>query len=78
MTLRCDLGELITAMVTPFDKQRAVDYKSVEKVSKHLLEQKTDAIVVAGTTGESPTLTHEEEQEGCNQRTMQDYNGCRV
>ncbi len=63
MTLRCDLGELITAMVTPFDKERNVDYKSVEKVSKHLLDQKTDAIVVAGTTGESPTLTHEEEQE---------------
>lgn len=63
MTLRCDLGELITAMVTPFDKERAVDYKSLEKVSKHLLEQKTDAIVVAGTTGESPTLTHEEEYE---------------
>ncbi len=63
MTLRYDAGELITAMVTPFDKDRAVDYKSVEKVSKHLLEQKTDAIIVAGTTGESPTLTHEEEQE---------------
>mgnify|MGYP004623251093 CR=1 FL=1 len=63
MTLRCDLGEVITAMVTPFDKDRAVDYKSLEDVSRHLLEQKTDAIVVAGTTGESPTLTHEEEQE---------------
>lgn len=63
MTLRCDLGEVITAMVTPFDKDRNVDYKSLEKVSKHLIEQKTDAIVVAGTTGESPTLTHEEEQE---------------
>ena len=63
MTLRCDLGEVITAMVTPFDKDRAVDYKSLENVSRHLLEQKTDAIVVAGTTGESPTLTHEEEQE---------------
>ncbi len=63
MTLRCDLGELITAMVTPFDKDKAVDYKSLEKVSKHLIEQKTDAIVVAGTTGESPTLTHEEEYE---------------
>lgn len=63
MTLRCDLGELITAMITPMDKDGAVDYKSLEKVSKHLIEQKNDAIVVAGTTGESPTLTHEEEQE---------------
>ncbi len=63
MTLRYDAGELITAMVTPMDSDRAVDYEGVEKVSRHLLEQKTDAIVVAGTTGESPTLTHEEEYE---------------
>ena len=63
MSLRCDLGELITAMVTPMDETRAVDYESVEKVAKYLVEQKTDAIVVAGTTGESPTLTHEEEYE---------------
>ena len=64
MSLRCDLGEVITAMVTPMDDTRAIDYASVEKLSKHLLEQKTDAIVVSGTTGESPTLTHEEEYEG--------------
>lgn len=63
MATRCDLGELITAMVTPMDNEKSVDYESVEKVSRHLLEQKTDAIVVAGTTGESPTLTHEEEYE---------------
>ena len=37
MTLRCDLGEVITAMVTPFDKDRAVDYKSLENVSRYLL-----------------------------------------
>lgn len=63
MTLRCDLGELITAMVTPFNQDKSVDYHSVEEVTRHLLEQKTDAIIVAGTTGENPTLTHEEEQE---------------
>lgn len=63
MTLRYDLGELITAMVTPFDKERAVDYKSLEKVSRHLIENNSDAIVVAGTTGESPTLSHQEEEE---------------
>lgn len=63
MSTRCDLGELITAMVTPMDNEKSVDYESVEKVSRHLLEQKTDAIVVAGTTGEGPTLTHEEEYE---------------
>ena len=63
MTLRCDLGEVITAMITPFDNEKAVDYKALEKVSKHLLNQKTDAVVVAGTTGESPTLTFDEEYE---------------
>ena len=63
MTTKCDLGELITAMVTPFDSEKAVDYKSLEKVAAHLIEQKTDTIVLAGTTGENPTLTHEEEEE---------------
>lgn len=63
MSLRSDLGEVITAMVTPMDSKRAVDYEGVEKITRHLLEQETDAIVVAGTTGESPTLTHEEEYE---------------
>ena len=62
-TLRCDLGEVITAMVTPMDKDKSVDYKSLEKLCAHLLEQKTDGIVLSGTTGECPTLTHEEEQE---------------
>ena len=63
MSLRCDLGEVITAMVTPMDEKKAIDYEGVENVTRHLLEQETDAIVVAGTTGESPTLTHEEEYE---------------
>ena len=63
MSLRYDLGELITAMVTPMDETRGIDYEGVEKVSKHLLKQGTDAIVLAGSTGENPTLTHEEEYE---------------
>ncbi len=64
MTLRYNAGELITAMVTPFNKDYSVDYESLEKITKYLIEeQNNDAIVVAGTTGESPTLTHEEEQE---------------
>lgn len=63
MTLRCDLGEVITAMVTPMDSEKAIDYAGVEKVARHLLAQQNDGIVVSGTTGESPTLTHEEEYE---------------
>lgn len=58
-----NLGNVITAMVTPFDKDLKVDYKAVEKLADHLVSNGTDTILVAGTTGESPTLTHEEERE---------------
>lgn len=63
MTLRYDAGEVITAMVTPFNSKREIDYPSVEKLARHLVDTGSDAILVAGTTGESPTLTHEEEYE---------------
>ena len=63
MTIRFDAGEVITAMVTPFDENLKIDYPSLEKLINHLVENGTDAILVAGTTGESPTLTHEEEWE---------------
>ena len=59
--LRYDAGEVITAMVTPMDSERNVDYEGVKKLAKHLIENGTDTILVAGTTGESPTLTFEEE-----------------
>lgn len=61
--LRYDAGEVITAMVTPMDKERRVDYKGMEVLAKHLTDNGTDTILVAGTTGESPTLTFEEELE---------------
>ena len=61
--MRCDLGEVITAMITPFNEKREIDYKALENIVRHLIEEKNDGIVVAGTTGECPTLTHEEEQE---------------
>lgn len=63
MPKRYDAGEIITAMVTPFNKDREVDYDKVEELAKHLVHNSSDAILVAGTTGESPTLTHEEELE---------------
>lgn len=63
MPKRYDLGEVITAMVTPFNKDREVDYDKVEELAKHLANSGSDSILVAGTTGESPTLTHEEELE---------------
>lgn len=63
MALRFDAGEVITAMVTPFNSKREIDYDKVESLSKHLISHGNDALLVAGTTGESPTLTHEEELE---------------
>lgn len=63
MQLRYDAGEIITAMVTPFKENREIDFAAVEKLARHLVDNRTDAILVAGTTGESPTLTHEEEFE---------------
>lgn len=63
MTLRYDCGEVITAMVTPMDKTGAIDYDKVEALTKHLISTGSDTLLVAGTSGESPTLTNEEEIE---------------
>lgn len=61
--MRFDAGEVITAMVTPFNEKRDVDYEKVETLAYQLINTGSDAIVVTGTTGEAPTLTHEEEIE---------------
>jgi 4-hydroxy-tetrahydrodipicolinate synthase len=53
-------GQVLTAMVTPFDAQGRVDEDGVARVVHHLLENGSDGVVVAGTTGESPTLSHDE------------------
>ncbi len=63
MALRYDAGEVITAMVTPFNSKREIDYDKAEQLTKYLITHGSDAILVAGTTGEGPTLTHEEEFE---------------
>jgi 4-hydroxy-tetrahydrodipicolinate synthase len=56
-------GSLITAMVTPFRDDHAIDLDGAERLAAHLLDTGSDAIVVAGSTGESPTLTHKEKAE---------------
>ena len=61
--MRYDAGEVITAMVTPFNEKREVDYDKVETLAYQLINTGSDALVVTGTTGEAPTLTHEEEIE---------------
>lgn len=53
-------GRLLTAMVTPFDSNLKVDRNKTEDLVEHLISTGTTAIVVAGTTGESPTLTSQE------------------
>lgn len=58
-----EIGRLITAMVTPFDAQGNVDYKQARKLARALLDSGSDGLVLAGTTGESPTLTNEEKLE---------------
>lgn len=55
-----EFGRLLTAMVTTFDENGELDLKRQEKVIEHLIETGTETLVVCGTTGESPTLTHEE------------------
>lgn len=54
-------GKILTAMVTPFDAEGKVDFGVAEKLAFHLVEHGSDALVVCGTTGESPTLTWDEE-----------------
>jgi 4-hydroxy-tetrahydrodipicolinate synthase len=58
-----NFGNVLTAMVTPFKKDLSVDYAMAEKLADHLCKNGSDGLVLHGTTGESPTLTHEEEYE---------------
>lgn len=53
-------GRVLTAMVTPFNEQMEVDYEQAKKLACYLIEHGNDGLVVAGTTGESPTLSAEE------------------
>ncbi|MEU6408585.1 4-hydroxy-tetrahydrodipicolinate synthase [Microbispora sp. NPDC046933] len=54
-------GRTLTAMVTPFTSDGAVDYEGVQRLAAYLVdEQRNDGLVVSGTTGESPTTSDEE------------------
>ena len=55
-----EIGRLLTAMVTSFAPDGSVDYASAKRLALALLDSGSDGLVVAGTTGESPTLTHDE------------------
>jgi 4-hydroxy-tetrahydrodipicolinate synthase len=55
-----EIGRLITAMVTPFDASGEVDYGQARHLAKNLVASGSDGLVVTGTTGENPSLFHEE------------------
>jgi 4-hydroxy-tetrahydrodipicolinate synthase len=57
------LGEVLTAVVTPFDSDGAVDYDRFRELARFLVDHGSDGLVVAATTGESPTLTDDERLE---------------
>jgi len=57
------LGEILTATVTPFDADGAVDYERYGELCTFLVENGSDGVVVSGTTGESPTLSDDERVE---------------
>ena len=59
--MAAQIGRLLTAMVTPFDSEGRVDYAQARKLALALVASGSDGVVVAGTTGESPTLTPEEQ-----------------
>src|SRR2546421_12279599 len=57
------LGEVLTAIVTPFGRDGSVDFQRFRKLAEHLLDRGSDGFVVAGTTGEGPTVTDDERLE---------------
>jgi 4-hydroxy-tetrahydrodipicolinate synthase len=60
MTQRPRFGEVITAMVSPFNGDGSLNVERARELAKHLVEHGSDGLVVCGTTGESPTLSHDE------------------
>jgi 4-hydroxy-tetrahydrodipicolinate synthase len=61
--LNVDFGRVLTAMVTPFHKDLSINLNQARKLARHLAASGSDGLVVAGTTGESPTLTKDEKVE---------------
>lgn len=55
-------GSIVTAMLTPFDKQGEVDFAQTDRLARYLVANGTDSILVTGTTGESPTLSKAEKK----------------
>lgn len=58
--MRGRFGDLITAMVTPFDGEGKVDLEETKRLASWLADHGSDGLVVSGSTGEAPTLSDEE------------------
>lgn len=58
-----NFGRVMTAMITPFDVEGQVNYAVAEKLADYLVNHGSDALVICGTTGESPVLSWDEEYE---------------
>ena len=56
-------GRMVTAMVTPFNANLEVDFGRAQELARRLVEQGNTALVVSGTTGESPTLSKDEKKQ---------------
>jgi 4-hydroxy-tetrahydrodipicolinate synthase len=56
-------GAVLTAMVTPFEDDHSLDLDAARSLAAHLYERGSESLVIAGSTGESPTLTHREKLE---------------
>src|SRR5215831_9642458 len=52
-----EIGPLLTEMLTPFHEDGSVDYEGAQRLARQLCENGSDGVIVAGTTGESPTLS---------------------
>src|SRR5919109_719335 len=60
MTSQPNLGAILTAMVTPFDHDGGLNEDAARRLMRHLVDHGSDGLVIAGTTGESPTLSDDE------------------
>ena len=58
-----NFGPIVTAMVTPFNDDGTVNYKQAIELIDYLIQNKSSSILLTGTTGECPTLSHDEEYE---------------
>src|SRR5438128_1886424 len=58
-----EIGRLLTAMITPFREDGSVDFDAARRLARQLCDEGCDGVVVAGTTGESPTLSDDEKVE---------------